>query len=80
MSVIRATLNVIKRVAISFNVYAFYFVRSFWLKDAPSSKEREHGQSLTILLIVNGSWIFFINHQIPFNWKASVFLSAVITF
>lgn len=68
-------INTIKDFIISFNVYSYYFVKSFWLTDGNHSKEYKIGSSLTVLLIVNFGWIYFINNQIPFNWKAAVFFT-----
>lgn len=66
-------INTIKKAIISFNVYSYYFVKSFWLKDDHRSEEYKIGSGLTILLITNFSWTYFIFNQIEFNWKAIVF-------
>lgn len=66
-------INTIKKIVTSLNVYSLYFVTSFWLKDGHHSTEYKIGSSLTILLIINFSWIRFIYHQVQFNWKATLF-------
>lgn len=66
-------ISTIKDALISFNVYSYYFVKSFWLTDGNHSEEYKIGSSLTVLLIVNFGWIYFMNNQIPFNWKATIF-------
>lgn len=66
-------VNIIKKVTLSFNVYSYYFIKSFWLNDGDYSEEYKVGSGLTILLIMNFSWIYFIFNQIEFNWKAAVF-------
>lgn len=66
-------INTINRLIISFNAYAYYFVSSFWLKGGHHSEEYKIGSGLTILLISNFSWMYFIFHQVEFNWKATLF-------
>lgn len=66
-------MNIIKKIAISFNVYSLYFVKSFWLNNGAQSEEYKLGSSFTILLVVNFSWIYFIHNQIQYNWKAVIF-------
>jgi len=58
---------------LSLNAYALYFVKNFWLNDGQHSENNKIGSSLGILMIVNFAWLDFINHFLPFNWKATLF-------
>jgi len=63
----------IKKLVLAWNVYSYFFIANFWLKNGMHTKEYKIGASLTILIISNFTWIYFLYNLYAFNWRAVLF-------